>query len=424
MKVFQHLKVLSFTLLCALAPLCHGVSFGVYDARTQGMAGTSVALADLGTAHLYNPALTALHRGDEDHTQDGRHTLPFAGRLSSAAEAAFRALEDDLEGQLSNAIDNFNLNPGAETALVGEGAALNLKTAMLDVQEGDIYGDMYVGYSISEPGHKEGGAFFIGSRIVGSGVAVIEQADLELIDDYVEALRFIHTQGAQGVAHPELFLADGQLADPAEDILSSALARVAVLTEMGLSGAKMFPLWGQAFSVGIAPKATRLTVFDDEWQVVNGAFESNGLEEEHWYFNMDVGLIWAPGDYWRVGLAAKDLLPRTFRSTLGFRFDFEPRVRLGSAYVRHNWRLGLDIDLTSNTTFAEDVFTQEVSMGAQYQPLSWLTLRGGYSHDLEGTFEDKTSLGLGFSWKRTHLDFSYASGKSDSTFGLQLGIAH
>lgn len=415
---------------CALASMlgpsiCHAVSFGVFDARTLGLGNTSVAMADLGTGHLYNPALTALHRGDEDDTQDGRHSIPATIRYSDAAETAVQILQDDLEGSLSRAIDNFNLNPGAETALAGEQAAQDLKTAMIDIRDGgDIWSDIYLGYSVSEPGDREGGAFFIGSRVVANGIASIEEADIDLTDNYIEALRFIHTGGTEGVPHPELFLEDGQLADPADDILSSALARVAVLTEMGLSGAKMFPLWGQAFSFGIAAKATNLTLFDDQWQVVDGVFVSDGQDEEHWYFNMDVGVIWAPGDAWRIGLASKDLIPHSYTSALGFEFDFKPRTRLGAAYTQANWSVGMDIDLSVNSTLRQDVSTQEVSFGAEYQPLSFLTLRGGYVHDLEGAYEDKFSTGVGFQWRRLALDLTFASGSTDATYGIQLSIAH
>ena len=424
----NHRNLLSASLVAILPWLAnssHAVGFGVFDARTQGLAGTGVAMGDLASGHFYNPALIALHEGDEDDTRDGRHSFPgLTARYSKATETAFNAVHDDLEGQLSSAIDNFNAAPGAAAALAGESAAHSLRKAMTDVQNKDIFADMYLGYALTEPGHKEGGAFFLGSRIVANGIANIRDEDITLIDHYIEALQFIHTGGVQGQAHPELFLASGRLADPNDAILSSALARVGVISEIGVSAARLFKLNGQVFSFGFSPKAVNLHLFDDEWEVVDGDFESEGIDQNLWFFNLDLGMIWAPTERFRVGVTSKDVFSKEVTSELGYTFVLKPRTRMGFAYDFDKVRIGMDMDLAANRTFANDFKTQDVTVGVEYTPYPFMHLRTGYYYDVEGTFDGKATFGLGFEWARMSVDVSYASGATDSTFGIQFGLSH
>ncbi len=403
----------------------HAVSFGVFDARTLALGGTSVAMSNLTTGHYANPALLALHIGDEDDTEDGQHTLPsLTARYSDAAEIAYQTVEDNLEGQLSSAIDAFNLAPGPETALTGEETAIALKEAMEGVQDQPIFADLFLGYSMTEPGHREGGAFFIGSRVVVNGVADIAPEDLDLIDDYVEALRFIHTGGSEGSPHPELFLADGQLADPNDEILSSARARVGVMTEIGVSAAKLFKFKGQVISLGVSPKAMNLHLFDDEWDVNSGEFISDGNDEDYWVFNFDLGMLWAPKENVRVGLTSKDFLTKEKTSALGYTFKLKARTRLGMVVDYEQVSVGMDLDLTPNRLFANDAKQQELSVGVEYSPWSILQLRAGYSYDLEGTFDGKLTFGAGVNWAGMRVDGAFATSDTDTVFGLQFGWKH
>lgn len=412
---------------CALlftAPLlAHAVGFGVYDPRTLALGGTGVAMGDLGLGHLYNPAHTALHRGDEDTTRDGRHSLPAVIGYSSASKAAYEAVENDIENRLSNAIDAFNANPGIETALNGERVIADLQATLRDIGNGNLFADAYTGYSLSEPGEREGGAFFVGTRIVGSGVSTIDQADLDLLDSYSEALRFIQTGGAEGTANPNLFQGNGQLADPTGNLVSSARAQVGAFTEIGVSVAKMLQIGRRTFSFGIAPKATNVILYDNTWQARDGALARDGSDQSHWSFNLDVGMLWIPGDHWKVGLSSKDILTKHYTSPLGYRFTFKPRTRLGFAYEANRLKVGMDLDVVANQTLSTDQKQQDITLGAEYTLAKNLDLRVGYYHDLQQTFSGKLSFGVGYEWRRLSMDLAYALGSDDSSFGLQISLA-
>lgn len=422
------LRVLAKPLLASfacMAPCAFAASFGVFDARTQALAGTGVALGDLATGMYYNPALLALHAGDEDATDDGRHTLPaLTAQYSDAMELAYKAVRDDLEGALSDAISAFNEAPGATTAADGEAAAMELQEAMLGVQGEQLYADLYLGYAVSEPGHKEGGAFFVGTRALGGGFAVVEHEDLDLVEDYVEAMRFIRTNGNEGVAHPELFAADGSLADPEEDIVSSARGRVALVTEIGVSAARLTKRWGEVFSLGFSPKVVNYQLYDDQWVVVDGRFRSTtGNQKNYWVINTDLGMIWAPSERFLVGLATKDLIPYGRSSEFGYEFKFRPRTRLGLAYRFSQVQVGWDLDLYANREFIEGEKTQQTSLAVEYQPWSMLQLRAGYSYDIDGA-DGLLSGGFGWRFSAFSVDVAVAESDRGTSFGLQLGIAH
>ena len=188
-------------LLISLSKLASADTYGVFDARSLALGSTGVALG-----HFYNPALTAFHQGHEDRTRDGSHSFhTVLAALSDGARTAADAIADDLEKRLSTAIDNLNNAPTPETARAGISAARDLENTMRDLDGQNINADGYLGYSISVPGDREGGAFFVGSRLIGRGISAINSADFELLQDYVEALEFVESGGTRGEEHPKLY---------------------------------------------------------------------------------------------------------------------------------------------------------------------------------------------------------------------------
>ncbi|MEB0161135.1 hypothetical protein, partial [Pseudomonas sp. AH2 (2023)] len=75
--------------------------------------------------------------------------------VSEGARTAADLLTDDLEGRLSDAIDDLNAVPTPETARAGISAARELERAMRDIDGKDINAEGYVGYSVSLPGDLE-----------------------------------------------------------------------------------------------------------------------------------------------------------------------------------------------------------------------------------------------------------------------------
>lgn len=408
--------------LC-LAASTHAASYGVYDARALGMAGTAVGVGDVNQAHHYNPSLIAFHKGHEDRTQDGRHTVAIvAGNVSAGAQSAAEALTDDLEGRLSRAIDRLNDVPTQDAAVIGLDAAQDLERAMRRLKEEDVNADGYVGYSVTLPADGEGGAFFIGSRLIGAGASTIEESDFELLDDYKEALQYIATEGAEGEAHPELFNEQNRLYNPSNRILSSASGTGIVQMELGVSAAKQWALWDVPVAVGIAPKLVQLHSYGESWRIVEGDFDSHSVKTSATYFNMDMGVTAELAQHYRVALAVKDLRERTFYGAGGRRVQLQPRARLGFAYAHTTVRVGLDMDLHKNDNLHTLAQQQLVSLGVEYEPVQQLKLRLGYQHDLEGLNHDRIAAGISWKVARFATELAYIDGISGSGAALQLSF--
>lgn len=399
-------------------------SYGVYDARGLALGGTGVALGNADTGHFYNPALTAFHEGHEDRTRDGSHSFhALLAAVSEGARTAADLLTDDLEGRLSDAIDDLNAVPTPETARAGISAARELERAMRDIDGKDINAEGYVGYSVSLPGDLEGGTFFVGSRVLGRGVSQIAQADYDLLKNYMEALEFVESGGTRGEEHPELRNSSGAFIDPSFQIQSSASGTGLLLSELGVSASKQYTLWNQEIALGIAPKVVHLRVFDERWEVVNGTFESAGNDRTEFYFNVDIGAAVTLADHWRVGLAVKDLRGKTITTDVGGHIKLQPRSRLGLAYIGENLDVGLDADLDKTPASQGDAERQDVSLGIEYR-LPVLALRLGYRHDLEASVGDQLSAGLGWRLGSFLLDLTYVQGDGGDGAGLRLGWAY
>ncbi len=414
MKYSKKLSRLLLTLLIAShAGVAVANGYGIYDTRTLALGGSGVALGDLRAGHFYNPALTAFHDGHEDRTRDGAHSLQIVlASLSDGARAAADALADNLEDELSNAIDNLNDVPTPETARNGIAAARDLEEAMRDLRGKSVDAEAYAGYSISQPADREGGAFFIGSRVVGQGLSRIEDADLDLLQDYIEALEFIESGGTRGADHPELRDGEGRFIDPSAQIQSSAAGTALLVSELGVSAAKEYLLWGQPVAVGLAPKVVHLRAFEETWRVVDGEFDSSGANITEYYFNMDLGAAATIAEVFRVGVAVKDLRKKTIFTELGEKLVLKPRSRLGVAYLGESFSVGVDADLNKTADLQNVRERRDVSLGIEYRLLKSLYLRTGYRHDLEGSVDDQIGTGVGWQLGRLILDFTYSGGSS------------
>lgn len=399
--------------------------YGIYDTRTLALGGTAVAMGNINNAHFYNPALTAFHEGDEDESKDGRHTIHLIGNnISEGAKTAASAVNDDLDGLLSDAIDLFNAEPSPESAAAGLEIATELEEVISKLAEEDINADIYLGYSVTEPGDREGGAFYVGSNILAIGVADIDDTDLTLLNDYIEMFDFLASDGTEGALHPELVDENGQLIDPSDDVLSTAAITTVVKTEMGLSFAKAYTLWGQDIAIGAVPKVVLLNVFDDSWGEEGDDFARIGSESSKMHINVDMGIAVDLWQHYRIALSVKDVMEKSVTTDLGKEITFKPKGRFAIAYIHPRFSLGLDVDLSPIKNLQNGLARQDASFGAEFRVVHTLLLRAGYRHDLEGLRDDSISGGLGWRWGRFAIDAAYST--SDTTKGgaLEFSFMH
>jgi hypothetical protein len=415
--------LIACTLLILSSQVSAGTSFGIYDARTLAMGGASVASANNDNAQFYNSALLAFNEEVEEKTRDSRFLFPMlVPQISESAFTIEELAQDDPTGTISRAVRDFNAAPDAANALLVVDAMALLDDALADLEDEDIFSDIYVGLAVSEPGKLQGAGFFFGARVLAGGRSDVTAEDRELLAAYQEGLTFIATDGAQGVARPELFDANGALINPIDDFDSSVGAIGVVLTEAGVAMSRQLELFGQPIAAGLSFKVQRADAFEDVERVVDDRVSTRRNNEYHANVNFDVGLVREFGERWRVGLAVKDIIPQDYDTALGTTIRMRPRARIGAAYQVGRFQVAADVDLNQNEPLGSEQATQEVAVGAEWAFGAPVKIRGGYRHDLEGRRDDILSFGVGTVWKRLALDLAYAGSDDTRAAALQFGI--
>jgi hypothetical protein len=440
--LLRHLAALSCGLLSLSALPANAVSYGIYDARGLAMGGTAVAAGTTSQAQFYNPALLSFHDKDEDDSRDGRVSFPnIVAQFSESVETALEAADDNLDEQLRSAVNNFNATPGSESAAQVASVSRDINDLLDDLGNQDLNLDAFVGFSVSEPSRREGGAFFFGVRALGAGASDISEADRALLNQYIEAMDVVAAGGSIGTINPALLDENGNLRDPVDELTSSGDVSALTIGEWGVSLAKEFEIDGDAISFGITPKLQRVDAYRDTLDVSSGITSSNDgarrfsdSQKTHITFNADLGIAAIIEDHYRISVAVKDVLAKEFSTqpqvdpdtgeTLPAQIvQLKPRARLGFAYVNNNLTLGLDFDLRESTPLANEAPTKDLSLGIEYIAFDRLALRAGYREDQTNLRSSVASGGIGYQWGNAIFELSYAASSELEAGSLQFGWA-
>ena len=438
---------------CALKPLmiliaafsspAFAISYGIYDSRGLAMGGAATAIGTYAQAAFYNPALLAFHEEEEEAGRDGRVYIPnIVVQVSDGAQSAIDAVDDELDTQLSNAINQFNDAPLQASAGLIRDVATDLRDVLDDIATDDLSIDSFIGFNISEPSNREGGGFYFGARALAGGVANVSDADRELLGDYIESMGQIANGAdpdAVAAQYPHLINSRGQLIDPTSTLTSNADVSALIVSEWGMALARQFEVRGQAIALGITPKLMRVDAFRDTADFNDGLDSVEDAEDEfkdsqetHLAFNADVGIAATIADHYRVSLTLKDAFKKQFSTKQqadpvtgepapDLKVTLSSRARMGVGYVSDTFSVGLDYDLDESTPMATEAGTQELSLGAEYVLFNSLAVRAGYRNVQTGFHANMASAGLGYRWKRFVMDVAYASGGGYKAGGLQLG---
>lgn len=417
-----HRGLLSLVFMSSVSCSVWSLDYGIYDTRSLAMGGAGVATATGQHAQFSNPALLAMYDGAEEDTRNGRVYLPvMVVQLSESVNDTVDVVDEELDTQLSSAINTFNADRNLVNAQSVADTSRDLLDGINQVGNRDLDGEVFIGFSVSEPSDRAGGSFYFGARAIGGGTSEVRSEDTQLLNRYIEMADFIASGGTAGALHLDLVDADNNLIDPSDQITSSANIASLIIAEWGVAVARELQIWGQNISLGATPKLTRVDVFVEEFSY--GDTELNYQEEKRSYLgaNLDVGLVWRLGDSFRVALASKDLIPQSYGSGSGAEVELSARSRLGLAYVNQYVSFGIDMDLQSNEAIGSLRPGQELAAGLEINPFRWMNLRFGYRQDMEGFRDDVLSAGLGFHVGGFVADLAYANSEDIQGAGLQLG---
>ncbi|RTE87164.1 MULTISPECIES: conjugal transfer protein TraF [Gammaproteobacteria] len=397
--------------LLATAILLGVVGNAQAETRSLSMGGAGVANGSYIQAGYLNPALMARYE-DRDHIG-----IVFPSLNLEAAD------RDDLIDK----IDQFqNDYEQLEVALNGNDAgAIQAARSNLVQSFSEVEGNVSVG----------GGAY----------------AKLAIPTSFVSAAIYFNTD-LNILTGPRLSGSDINLINTATDIdaldqlESSALVLGNAVSDIGLVLAKRFEVGGNELAVGITPKLQRVDTF--AYAATINSFDEDDYDAESYstdesVSNVDIGVTYSNSS-WSIGLAARNLIEHeidsvsfqlpNFLSPQFLTYEFAPSAVLGFGYNARFMALSLDVDLTANNylqlsdssqqlLFGEAVKTQFVRAGVEFDAFRNAQLRLGIRHDLEGTYDDALTAGLGLSpFGRVHLNLTGIY-TDDSDFGAGLQLA-
>lgn len=360
MKLKQLLLLTTPLLMTGLA---HAGTFKAFDARSAAMGGTGVASAQIVSAPFYNPAMLAAQHKEEDFT------LLLGGGINAQDD-------DNLFKHLSNFVDAVNASD--TTAITNEAALAGAaRPASLQVNNFLVLG--WAGETWA--------------------MAYASSGSLKASVDFIDS-------GA-----------------------TSSLNLVGIKSsETSLSFARNF---GDGdFSVGLTPKSVKVSsyVANSELASSNGDISTivDSLTatstDQGSDFNLDAGMVYHISDELKVGAVMQNVLSKSYTQGTQ-KFNFEPTIRAGVAYVADVVTLAFDYDITTNApVIGGGEKTQYMAAGVEVDLLDSIQLRAGYNKNMAVENSQPTlSAGFGFNLIAMQFDLTAMKNNDATSVFLQLG---
>jgi len=377
-------RILSAALLAVLSGSVDAVPFSV-EARSLGMGNVRVATADIATAPFANPGMLSFQPSREDFS-----LLLGAG--------LFLNDNDGLVDKIDEFQDAYNRGQAGDPAEALR--ALGIAQSML--------GDVIVPETTL--------AFSTGFSAKKWAFALSARAD-------AIAAGTVTTSNFNNPAQYELVI---------EGILT---------TELGLSLARNFQVFGQKIAIGLKPKYVTVdNAFISESITTVDTGLGDLLDDGNTidlgdYTTLDLGLVMGLTKHTQIGLVITDLVSNKINfinsSGIPSTLSFDIQARLGIAYRTDLLTLGADVDLIANDALLtsqnfQALKSQFVSLGGEFNLFDFMQLRIGAQKNIaddipEAAKENLYTAGIGF-WLGFNLDLAVVS-RNDSLGGfLQTGF--
>ncbi|MDN3680706.1 conjugal transfer protein TraF [Vibrio tapetis subsp. quintayensis] len=335
---------LSASIVIALTATSVSAANYSVDGRGDAMGGTGVVSADFLTAPFYNPALAALYRRNDN-----------AGMILPGIGLTYTD-----QGDMVKTI--------GEAADVGSDP-VKAQEVLDKLDKGELSFDIGAVAAFAIPNS------FVSMNVFGKAYT----------ESYVTAN--IATGGT-----PDLDLANSNT-----QILSAGI------TELGMTFAKYYTVFGQHMSFGVSPKIQRVYTLLDQKSFDDFNFSSifDSLSGET-SFNMDAGAVWFYGPY-RVGFSAMNIMSREIETntigTSSYKYQLTPNYTIGAGLVGDYFALSVDYDLVEREKFVGvNDNEQMLRVGIEGDIMRQMQLRAGYYTNLARADDDGTiTAGIGLS---------------------------
>jgi hypothetical protein len=161
----------------------------------------------------------------------------------------------------------------------------------------------------------------------------------------------------------------------------------------------------KTFAIGVTAKVIQGASYNGSTTLQGGSGVSTtdhfGKPNISTTYGIDIGAIYRPSSWMRVGVVAKDINTPTFDAAGGGTLKLEPQVRVGLAVNPYSTlTLTADVDATSNKTFVPNVKSQLLSFGLEQTILSeFLSFRiGTFKNMQDASAPFVPTAGLGIRW--------------------------
>ncbi len=138
------------------------------------------------------------------------------------------------------------------------------------------------------------------------------------------------------------------------------------------------PLWIGSFPIGVTGKVIQGAAYTGATNIQGASddikiFDDIGRAKISTALSVDVGAMFRPSSWLRMGIVAKDITAPTFDAPNGDKFKLLPQIRTGIAVNPYNsLTLTADVDITKNNTLVPGLYSQVLSLGAEQTVLSEL----------------------------------------------------
>ena len=354
----------------------HAVEFAIVGPRAVGMGGAGVAVTTDSLATYWNPAGLAMSQTVDIRVQGTVQGIDRLGVIDTVKE--INDLNKNNPANLSRAqglADKIN-QPGATVSGIGTGG-LYFK---------GYWGNSAFGFNVSDVATSGG---FVKTPISVTGTGP--------------------------------FQVDGQFAVRGLEARQAAFSYAYAFAD-------------RTFAIGATVKAIQGAAYTGLLDV-NRANDSDNIKDSFGKaklstaVSVDVGAVFRPTSWLRVGVVGKDLTAPTFDAPDGSQFKLDPQARGGIAInPDSSLTLTFDGDITSNKTLVPGLKSRVLSAGAEQTILGdFLALRIGVLKNVEdakSTFTPTAGFGIRFFALRIDVGGGYdfreqqalASGSISMTF--------
>ncbi len=386
-------RILSAAVLALASGSVHAIPFSV-EARSLGMGNVRVATADIATAPFANPGMLSFQPSRDDFS-----LLIGIG-----------AFLNDGDG-LVDKIDEFQsaYNAAQSSSPPASITEANRALSIAQSMAGDVIApETTLAFSTGFSGEKWAMALSARADAIAAGTV---------------------TDIAQNVA---------ELNDPTKNILK---IEGILTTELGVSLARNFQVFGQKIAIGLKPKYVTVdNVFISESISTVGTslgdlLDDNNILDLGDFTTLDLGIVMGLTEHTQIGLVATNLVTHeiNFTNSSGdpAKLSFDTQARLGIAYRTDLLTLGADVDLIANdalltTQNFQALKSQYVSLGGELNLFKIMQLRLGAQKNIADDISDAAkdtlyAAGIGF-WLGFNLDLAVVA-QNDSLGGfLQTGF--